>query len=75
LDRLNEEFGIKDEKSFRRIVKSSFAMRRKMLRNNLKGLFPNPEILSDPIFNQRAEQLSIKDYVELTELYLSQKNA
>jgi 16S rRNA (adenine1518-N6/adenine1519-N6)-dimethyltransferase len=24
LDRLNEEFGIKDEKSFRRIVKSSF---------------------------------------------------
>jgi len=50
-------------------------MRRKMLRNNLKGLFPNPEILSDPIFNQRAEQLSIKDYVELTELYLSQKNA
>lgn len=75
LDRLNEEFGIKDEKSFRRIVKSSFAMRRKMLRNNLKGLFPNPEVLSDPIFNQRAEQLSIKDYVELTELYLSQKNA
>lgn len=74
LERLNEDMGITDEKSFRRIVKSSFAMRRKMLRNNLKGLFPNPDILADPIFNKRAEQLSIQDYVELTELYLSQKN-
>jgi 16S rRNA (adenine1518-N6/adenine1519-N6)-dimethyltransferase len=54
LDRLNEEFGIKDEKSFRRIVKSSFVTRRKMLRNNLKGLISKSGSLIRPHFQSKS---------------------
>ncbi|MCO6462503.1 MAG: ribosomal RNA small subunit methyltransferase A [Saprospiraceae bacterium] len=72
LKRRQDDNGIRDYKSFTKIVKNSFSMRRKMLRNNLKNIFQDTSILSKPIFNKRAEQLSLKDYVELTELYLSQ---
>ncbi len=73
LDRREDDSGIKDIKAFTTVVKQSFAMRRKMLRNNLKPLFTEESILADPFFNQRAEQLSVRDYVQLSELYLSQK--
>lgn len=74
LDRRTDDNGIRDPKAFTRIVKQSFAMRRKMLRNNLRNLFTDEALLSEAFFSQRAEQLSIQDYVHLTELYLSQKN-
>ena len=48
-------------------------MRRKMLRNNLKALFIDQSLLEGEFFNKRAEQLSLEDYVNLTNLYLSQK--
>ena len=56
---------MKDEGSFFRLVKASFNQRRKMLRNAVKHLF-DPEILKDEIFNKRAEQLSVKDFGELS---------
>ncbi len=71
--RRNEDIGIKDIKAFTTVVKQSFAMRRKMLRNNLKTLFADESNLADSFFNQRAENLSVSDYVQLCELYLSQK--
>lgn len=56
-----------DERLFRRIVKTVFTMRRKMLRNGMKQIVgANHPMLSDPIFNKRPEQLSIQDFVELT---------
>ena len=56
-----------DEKLFRRIVKTVFTMRRKMLRNGMKQIIgADHPMLSDPLFNKRPEQLSIQDFVELT---------
>ena len=51
---------------FKRIVKAAFNLRRKMLRNSLKGIFP-PEVLAEEAFFQRRpEQLSVQEFVDLT---------
>ena len=56
-----------DEQLFRRIVKTVFTMRRKMLRNGMKQILPKDcPLLEDDIFNKRPEQLSVAEYVELT---------
>lgn len=56
-----------DEALFRRIVKTVFTMRRKMMRNGMKQILgKDSPILADPIFTKRPEQLSIDDYVTLT---------
>jgi 16S rRNA (adenine1518-N6/adenine1519-N6)-dimethyltransferase len=52
-------------KDFFLLVKTAFNQRRKTLRNAVKGLFP-PETLADPIFQKRAEQLTVKDFAALT---------
>jgi 16S rRNA (adenine1518-N6/adenine1519-N6)-dimethyltransferase len=57
-----------DEQLFKSIVKTSFNTRRKMLRKSLKSLFDKPEILSRDIFLKRPEQLSVDDFVEITNL-------
>lgn len=57
-----------DERMFRRIVKTVFTMRRKMLRNGMKQILgPGHPLLSDPIMDKRPEQLSISDFIQLTE--------
>jgi 16S rRNA (adenine1518-N6/adenine1519-N6)-dimethyltransferase len=55
----------KTEKMFFLLVKTAFNQRRKTLRNAVKGLFTD-EILKEPIFNMRAEQLNIEQFAELT---------
>ena len=56
-----------DERLFRRVVKTVFTMRRKMLRNGMKQIVgSDAPMLSDPLFNKRPEQLSINDFIELT---------
>ena len=56
-----------DEQLFRRIVKTVFTMRRKMLRNGMKQiLWKDSPMLEDALFTKRPEQLSVQDYVELT---------
>lgn len=55
-----------DEKLFRRVVKQAFSQRRKMLRNTMKSIVTDPELLTDDFFNQRPEQLSVADFVQLT---------
>ena len=64
-----------DEAFFRRVVKTAFNQRRKTLRNSIRplvtALFPVVSealtaFLASPFFNQRPEQLSISDFVELT---------
>lgn len=58
-----------DEKYFFRIVKQAFQMRRKTLRNALKPLnLPADESLQS-LLDLRAEQLSVKDFVQLTQIY------
>lgn len=56
---------MRSHKDFRLLVKTSFNQRRKTLRNAVRGIFP-PDILVDPFFNQRAEQLSVADFAALT---------
>jgi len=53
-----------DEQLFVRIVKQSFNQRRKTLRNSLRTLVP-PELLSEPIFDKRPEQLPVSDFEQL----------
>jgi 16S rRNA (adenine1518-N6/adenine1519-N6)-dimethyltransferase len=55
-----------NERLFRILVKSSFNQRRKMLRNTLKPLLIDPDVLSDDFFNQRPEQLSVEQFISLT---------
>jgi 16S rRNA (adenine1518-N6/adenine1519-N6)-dimethyltransferase len=56
-----------DEVLFRRIVKTVFTMRRKMMRNGMKQIVgKDSPLLADPIFNLRPEQLSVEDYTNLT---------
>lgn len=56
-----------DEILFKRVVKTSFNQRRKTLRNSLKSLVgKESEIFGDEIFNKRPEQLSVAQFVELT---------
>ena len=58
-----------DEKLMRTVVKSSFGQRRKQLRNSVKPLVPkDSEVLQLPIMNMRPEQLSVEQFIELTNL-------
>ncbi|RYY14413.1 MAG: ribosomal RNA small subunit methyltransferase A [Chitinophagaceae bacterium] len=62
---LSEPVTMKSQRAFFVLVKTAFSQRRKTLRNAVKALF-DPEILADPIFNKRAEQLSVADFAALT---------
>jgi 16S rRNA (adenine1518-N6/adenine1519-N6)-dimethyltransferase len=55
-----------DEKLFFRVVKQGFNNRRKTLRNALKPLNLNQDVISEKILDKRAEQLSVEDFVYLT---------
>ena len=54
-----------DEKLFKQVVKTAFNQRRKTLRNALKPLLKEGADTSDPIFELRAEKLSVEDFVRL----------
>lgn len=55
----------KDEKRFTLLVKTAFQQRRKTLRNAVRGLF-DVAVLLDPVFDRRAEQLTIDEFAGLT---------
>ena len=57
-----------DEKLFVTVVKQGFNNRRKTLRNALKNLILPAEITTLPILDNRAEQLSVQDFIHLTQL-------
>lgn len=55
-----------DDKLFKTIVKTAFGQRRKMLRNTLKPLCKDDQLLEDVFFTKRPEQLSVQDFVDIT---------
>lgn len=58
-----------DEKLFRTVVKTSFGQRRKTLRNSIRGLIPAGATMPDSdLMALRPEQLSVGDFIELTNL-------
>ena len=57
-----------DETLFKRVVKTVFNQRRKMLRVSLKPLFnketmPSPEFFANDMMTKRPEQLAVADFV------------
>ena len=54
-----------DEKRFKQIVKMAFNQRRKMLRKSLKSLL-NDSNKDHEMLTKRPEQLSVEEFVELT---------
>ena len=60
-----------DEQLFKRVVKTAFNQRRKMLRVSLRQMLPEsslPSILNSSFATLRPEQLTIAQFVELTNL-------
>ncbi len=55
-----------DEGLFVRVVKAAFGQRRKMLRNSLRAVFGDFGGAEHPFFTDRAEKLSVAQFVELT---------
>ena len=61
-----------EEKDLRTLVKNAFGNRRKTLRNCLRNLVQSwqpehyAEILADPLFDKRAEQISVQEFIDLT---------
>lgn len=65
-----------DEILFKRVVKAVFNQRRKMLRVSLKQIFagnmPDADFFAQDMMTKRPEQLSIKQFVELTNMVAAQ---
>lgn len=60
-----------DESLFKTVVKTAFGQRRKMMRNPLKPVATargKADVLAMDIFSQRPEQLSVEDFIELTNI-------
>lgn len=66
-----------NEALFRRVVKTVFGQRRKMLRVSLKQLFgtekPDVQFFEQDIMTKRPEQLSISQFVDLTNMVEKQQ--
>jgi len=54
-----------DERAYFRLVKQAFQNRRKTLRNALKPLNLPDSVQDHPLLSQRAEQLSVEDFLGL----------
>lgn len=60
-----------DWQLMRRVVKTVFGQRRKMLRVSLRQIVPAttpPDFFADPIMTRRPEQLPIEEFVRLTNM-------
>ncbi len=66
---LHNPYNIADKRRFIILVKAGFNQRRKTLRNALKSIMPLGAITEDPVFDKRAEQLSVEDFVALYNRY------
>lgn len=61
-----------DERLFKTVVKTTFGQRRKTIRNSFKPLLPAGVQMPDcPLLGMRPEQLSVAQFVELTNLLSS----
>nr|WP_299070869.1 16S rRNA (adenine(1518)-N(6)/adenine(1519)-N(6))-dimethyltransferase RsmA [uncultured Allomuricauda sp.] len=56
-----------DEHLFFKVVKTAFNQRRKTIRNSLKTFGLSDNLKEDTIFDQRPEQLSVTDFIALTQ--------
>lgn len=68
-----------NEALFKRVVKTVFNQRRKMLRVSLRQLFAgmpaSPEFYAQEMLTRRPEQLSVAEFVQLTNMVEQEMNA
>ena len=58
-----------NEKLFKLVVKTTFNQRRKTLRNSIKPILGKDcPLCADVLFNKRPEQLSVDEFIGLTNL-------
>ena len=56
-----------DERLFKTVVKTTFGMRRKTLRNSISPLVPKgASVFELPVMSRRPEQLGVEEFIELT---------
>ncbi len=66
-----------DERLFRTVVKTTFGQRRKTLRNTVRSLLPAGTVIPDEhagILSLRPEQLSVAQFIELTNIVSTLRN-
>jgi len=56
-----------DERLFYKVVKTAFNQRRKTIRNSLKTFNLSDKLREDAIFAKRPEQLSVQEFINLTQ--------
>lgn len=71
LTRNDTRFEILNEKYFFTLVKTAFNQRRKTLRNALKSLNYSVDFKISEVLNLRAEQLSVADFIDLSNVLAS----
>jgi len=57
---------LKNESFFRSLVKAGFNQRRKKLKNSLSNFLAGKNLDDEEVFSQRAEQLSVDEWIELS---------
>lgn len=57
-----------DEKLFKEIVKTTFNTRRKMLRVSLKSMIGKNPVLQEKFYQKRPEELSVEEFIAITEM-------
>lgn len=55
------------EELFTKIVKATFNQRRKQIRNSIRAVITIEDSLLTPVFQKRPEQLSVEQFIELTQ--------
>lgn len=63
-----------NDELFIKVVKTAFNQRRKMMRNSLSAMVREGVTLNEDVFMKRPEQLSVDDFIELTNLMESKIN-
>jgi len=66
LTRHPEKFQINDDLKFKMLVKNTFGLRRKKIRNSSKAFTFNSNDFTEKCMEKRPEQLSVEDYVHLS---------
>lgn len=56
-----------DEKLYKQVIKATFGMRRKTIRNGVKQWIKGKNI-DHPLFDLRPERLSVEDFITLTQI-------
>ncbi len=63
-----------DEKKFKQVVKMAFNQRRKMLRSSLKAIVPKG-LKDNELLTKRPEQLSVEEFVCLTNMLFGEERS